>query len=256
MIVTVLGSGAAAPSATRVQAGVLVEAGAVRLLVDCGAGVVHRMATLGVDWSGLTHVALTHFHADHLSDLVTLFVAWRYGQLPPRSAPLTLFGPPGTLGVLGRLAAAFDVDVTTYGFPVTAIELPRRGTVPLGGGVTLASHPVPHTPESVAYSVSDGVHRLVVSGDTPEDEAFADWAAGCDVLLLECSLPESMAVVSHLTPEGVGRMAARAHPRRLVCTHLYPPLEGADIPGLVARWWSGPVMVARDGTVLALPGND
>jgi ribonuclease BN (tRNA processing enzyme) len=256
VIATIIGSGAAAPSPTRVQAGVHVATGAVRLLVDCGAGVVYRMAALGLDWSGITHVAITHFHADHLSDLVTLFVAWRYGQLPPRSAPLTLIGPPGTLEVLGRLATAFAVDVTGYGFPVTVIEMPRRGALPLGGGITLATHPVPHTPESVAYSVSDGAARLVISGDTSEDEAFADWAAGCDALLLECSLPESMAVPSHLTPEGVGRMAARARPGRLVCTHLYPPLEGADIAGAVARWWHGPVTVAHDGLVFALQGND
>ena len=256
MRATIIGSGAAAPSPTRVQAGVLVETGPIRVLVDCGSGVVHRLAALGLDWSGITHLALTHFHADHISDLVTLFVAWRYGQLPPRTAPLMVIGPPGTLGLLDRLAAAFDVDVTGYGFPVTAIELPRGGTTPLGGGVSLASHPVPHTPESVAYSVSDGVRRLVISGDTSEDEAFADWAAGCDALLLECSLPESMAVPSHLTPERVGRMAARARPGRLVCTHLYPPLEGADITGAIARWWHGPVTVAHDGLVLALQGND
>jgi ribonuclease BN (tRNA processing enzyme) len=256
MKITIVGTGAAAPSPTRVQAGILVEHGPVRLLVDCGSGVMHRMAALGVDWSGITHVALTHFHADHLSDLVPLFVAWRYGQLPPRSAPLTIIGPPGTLGVLQRLATAFDVDVTAYGFPVTVVEVPRLGTMPLGSGVTLASHPVPHTPESVAYSVTDDVHRLVISGDTSEDAAFADWAAGCDTLVLECSLPESMAVASHLTPGAVGRMAARAHPGRLVCTHLYPPLEGADIAGVIAQWWHGPVTIAHDGLVIVPLEND
>jgi hypothetical protein len=41
-------------------AGHLVEAASVRLLLDCGSGVVHRMAALGVDWPAITHVALTH----------------------------------------------------------------------------------------------------------------------------------------------------------------------------------------------------
>lgn len=256
MIATFIGTGAAAPSATRVQAGILVEHGPVHLLVDCGAGVVHRMAALGLHWSGITHVAITHFHADHISDFITLCVSWRYGQLPPRAAPLTVLGPPGTLDLLRRLGQAFDVDVTAYGFPVTVIELPRRGALALGGGVTLATHPVPHTPESVAYSLSDGVHRLVISGDTSEDPAVADWAAGCDALVLECSLPESMAVASHLTPEAVGRMAARARPGRLVCTHVYPPLEGADIAGVIGQWWNGPVTIAHDGLVIALLEND
>ena len=87
MRLTTIGTGTAAPSAARVNAGHLVEAGDVRLLLDCGSGVAHRMEGLGLDWRGITHVALTHFHADHTSDLATLFVAWRWGQLPPRSAP-------------------------------------------------------------------------------------------------------------------------------------------------------------------------
>ena len=106
MRLTTIGTGTAAPSPTRVQAGHLVEAGDVRLLLDCGSGVVARMAELGLRWQDVTHVALTHFHADHITDLVNLVVAWRYGQLPPRSAPATLLGPPGTAALVERLAAA------------------------------------------------------------------------------------------------------------------------------------------------------
>lgn len=250
MRLTCVGTGTAAPSPARVQAGTLVAAGPHRVLVDCGSGVAHRMAALGLDWGGITHVALTHFHADHCADLVTLFVAWRYGQLPARSAPLTVLGPPGLLARVEAIGRAFDVDPTAGGHPVTIIELPRDGALALGGGVTIAACPVPHTAESVAYCLSDGGRRLVISGDTPEDGAFAAWAAGCDLLLLECSLPDAMAVASHLTPEGAGRMAAAARPGRLVLTHIYPPLEGTDVAGAVGREWSGPLVLAHDGLTL------
>ena len=79
MRLTTIGTGTAAPSAERVNAGHLVEAGGVRLLMDCGSGVVHRMAMLGVEWVGITHVALTHFDADHVSDIPGLLVAVRAG---------------------------------------------------------------------------------------------------------------------------------------------------------------------------------
>ena len=71
--------------------------------------------------------------------------------------------------------------------------------------------------------------RLVYSGDTGYDEAFATWAKGCDVLVLECSLPDSMAIPEHLTPEQCGELAHLAEPRTLVLTHLYPPVEDEDI---------------------------
>src|SRR4029434_2427685 len=95
MKITTVGTGTAAPHAKRVQSGALIEVGAVRLLIDCGSAVVTRMAELGIRWQDITHVANTHFHADHTSDLATLIYAWRYGQLPPKTDPVELIGPPG-----------------------------------------------------------------------------------------------------------------------------------------------------------------
>src|SRR5512134_1879123 len=60
---TIIGSGTVAPSPTRTSAAYWVEAGDVRLLMDCGAGTLHRAASLGVPWHTVTHIALTHFHA-------------------------------------------------------------------------------------------------------------------------------------------------------------------------------------------------
>ncbi|GLC26341.1 MBL fold metallo-hydrolase [Roseisolibacter agri] len=256
MRLTTIGTGTAAPSATRVQAGHLVEVAGVRLLLDCGSGVVHRMAGLGLAWQTLTHVAITHFHADHVSDLATLIVAWRYGQLAPRTEPITLVGPPGLRDLLTRHAAALWPSLLAPGFPVEVVELTPATPVALAEGVTLASHPVPHTPESVAYSVEHGGRRLVYTGDTAPDRALGDWAAGCDVLLAECSLPADMAVPTHLTPEQVGELAAAARPGLLALTHFYPPVEHVDVAAIVAARWTGPTVLAHDGwsvDVAALP---
>ncbi|MFL5574546.1 MAG: MBL fold metallo-hydrolase [Gemmatimonadaceae bacterium] len=248
MRLTTVGTGTAAPSPSRVNAGHLVEAGEVRLLLDCGSGVVHRMASLGLPWSDLTHVALTHFHADHVSDLATLFVAWRYGQLPPRSAPVTLLGPPGTAALLDRLAAALWKDLPAPGYPVHVVELPPGGpAVELASGVRLSATKVPHTEESVAYCLERGGRRLVYTGDTGYDPALAAWASGCDVLLCECSLPADMAMATHLTPEECGALAAIARPRLLALTHFYPPVERIDVRAAVAARFPGPVALAIDG---------
>jgi ribonuclease BN (tRNA processing enzyme) len=246
MRLTTLGTGAAAPDARRVNAGYLVEAGTVRLLLDCGSGVVHRMAGVGADWSGITHLALTHFDADHVSDVATLFVAWRWGQLPPRAEPITVIGPAGTRALLERLAAALWDKLLAPGYPVLVEELPAGGALALGD-VTLRSHKVPHTDESVAYSVEHAGRRLVYTGDTAPNDTLGPWAAGCDLLLAECSLPEEMAVPSHLTPDRVGRLAAVARPGRLVLTHFYPPVERVDVAAIVARHYDGPVVLAHDG---------
>jgi len=246
MRLTVLGTGTIAFSPTRSCSAYHVEAGDARLLLDCGSGTTRRLAELGIPWQTLTHVALSHFHIDHHQDLPTILFAGKYGMLPPRSAPLEIIGPAGTRDLMTRLAAAYGEWVVRPGYEVRITELDPGGTFDLGGA-TLACTKVPHTSESVAYSIVEGSRRLVYSGDTGLSPEFAAWARDCDTLVLECSLPTSMAIVEHLTPEQCGEMARLAQPRRLVLTHLYPPVESADIPALVGAQYTGPLVIAHDG---------
>jgi len=246
MRLTTLGTGTASPS-TRVNAGHLVEAGSVTLLMDCGSGVTHRMGAMGANWLGITHLAITHFHPDHTLDLTTLMFAWKYGALPPRAEPLTIIGPAGISGLIEQFAAIYGETVRAPGFPLTVRELSPDERVDLGNGVTLEAHKVPHTAESVAYSVERGGARLVYTGDTGFDTAVAEWARGCDLLLAECSLPERLAVPSHLTPAQVGVMAEVAEPARLVLTHFYPPVLEEEILEIISLRYSGEIVLATDG---------
>jgi ribonuclease BN (tRNA processing enzyme) len=250
---TTLGTGTVALSGERSCAGYLYEADDVRLLLDCGSGITRRLAELGVAWSSITHVALTHFHIDHHGDLPTLVFAWKYGQLPPRSAPLHLIGPSGTVSLLERLAAAYGDWLRDPGFPIELREIAPGEAVDLSETVRLSAQKVPHTAESVAYSIECGNRRVVYTGDTGPDDALGDWARACDLLVCECSLPSSMAIKEHLTPEQCGALAARANPRHVVLTHFYPPVERVDIRALVGEKFSGPVTLARDGWSIDLP---
>jgi len=247
MRVTTAGTGTVAPHALRVCAGHLVECDDVVLLLDCGSGVVHRLAALGLPWTRITHIAISHFHADHIADLAMLCYAFRYGQLPARSAPLQIIGPPGIRDLIDRMALVFGTWLHAPGYALEIVESTPDRELRLGATLTLSCFPVPHTPESVAYSVVEGARRVVYSGDTGFSEPLARWAVGCDVFLAECSLPDVLAIPSHCTPTQVGAMAAMAHPALLALTHFYPPVEAVDIAALVAEQFSGSVVLATDG---------
>lgn len=247
MRLVTLGTGGAAPHPERVQSGAWVEIGDVRLLIDCGSGVVFRLAQLGLAWDRLTHVALTHFHADHTNDLPALIYGWRYGLLPPRQNPVEILGPPGLTTRIQGMITAFGSGLLDHPPPIGIVELPPDSEYPLGAGVVLASRKVPHTDESVAYSVTGSGRRLVVTGDTGYDEELGRWATGCDVLLCECSLPEAMAMPVHLTPRQCGLLAAIAQPKVLALTHFYPPVEREDIVAQVAETFTGTTVLCSDG---------
>lgn len=247
MRLTTVGTGTVAPHPTRVCAGHLIEAHDAVLLLDCGSGVVHRMAALELPWTRITHVAITHFHGDHISDLAMLCYAFKYGQLPPRSEPLQVIGPPGIRDLVDRLALVFGTWLHAPGYLLEVIELEVGTERQIGSGLRLSSRKVPHTPESVAYSVSEGDRRIVYTGDTGFDASLGEWAAGSDVLLTECSLPDAMAIPSHLTPTQAGALAAVANPGTLVLSHFYSPVEAVDITALVAAQFHGNVVLATDG---------
>ena len=251
LLVTV-GTGTVVPSGERSSPAYWVECGAVRLLMDCGAGTIHRLARFGLPWPELTHVAITHYHHDHLGELPALFYALKYGQTEPRREPLVLLGPAGFRAKLQAIAAAFGDWVTAPGFPLEVIELEPGPERALVRDVTLDVCRTPHTDESLAFAVATPEGRLVYTGDTGPSEALGDWARGCDLLVAECSLPEAMALDVHLTPRQAGELARRAGAKRLVLTHLYPPVEAVDIAGEIAPVYDGPVVVARDGDRFAL----
>lgn len=252
MRLTTVGTGTAAPSPGRVSSGHFVDCGQARVLMDCGSGVVHRMAELGLHWQEITHVALTHFHNDHIGDLPTLIFAWRHGMLPARSAGIEIIGPMGTSDLVDRLAAAFGDWMREPGFPLTVREIEPGETLELAPGVTIGAHRTPHTDESLAYALTTARHRVVYTGDTGFDEDLAHWAGECDLLLAECSLPQSMAMPVHLTPEQCGQFAALVRPGRLALTHFYPPVERVDIRAAVATAFDGPFTLAVDGWTLDL----
>lgn len=244
---TTLGTGTISLTPGRACAGYLLETPATRLLIDCGSGITRRLVELGMDWPAITHVALSHFHIDHHGDLPTLIFAWKYGLLPPRSAPVEIIGPVGLSGLLERLATAYGSWVMAPGFPLTVREIQPTDVIELPDGVRLTCHAVPHTPESVAYSMERDGHRVVYTGDTGPSAELASWARGCDLLVCECSLPTPMSIPEHLTPEQCGELAAAADAKQLVLTHFYPPVEAVDIRALVGARYAGPVTLAHDG---------
>jgi ribonuclease BN (tRNA processing enzyme) len=246
--VRALGTGTIAFSPARSCSGYFVEAGDVRLLMDCGSGITRRLAELALPWQTITHVALTHFHIDHHGDLPTLIFGLKYGMLPPRSEPLEIIGPAGTRSLFERLAAAYGDWVATPGFTITVRELDLATQLDLGGAM-LSAFKVPHTAESVAYSITHGGRRIVYTGDTGVSPELGTWARDCDLLIAECSLPADMAIAEHLTPEQAGALGLAARPRMLALTHFYPPVERVDIVAEVRRHYAGPLTLAHDGWV-------
>ena len=208
MRLTTLGTGTISLTAERVCAGHLVEAGDVRLLLDCGSGVAHRLAHFDLPWREITHVAFTHFHTDHMADFVTLACAWKHGARFGRTAPVTVIGPEGVTAVVERLLAAFDERLEEMGFPITVLEIAPGQTLDLGDGVRLGATKVPHTAESVLRIAR--VRRIRATPATIRCSASGRAALTCCCASARC-------------------------PRRQPSLRISPPSSAAQLPRLRCR---------------------
>lgn len=258
MRVTVLGSGTLLPDAERHSAAHHVSFGEASVLLDCGSGTVHGLARHGIDWERLTHVAVTHYHPDHVGDLSALMFALR-GRASAREraggvaeaselGPLTLLGPPGFRAYVGRAASALGAHVLDPKRPLRVEELsPGAVFEDPEHGFRLEAHPTPHTEESVALRLSADMGTAGYTGDTGPSGDVAAFLRGAEVLISECAWAEQGQGPGHLAPEDVVELARTARPELLILTHVYPPMTPGEAARRVGAGYGGTVVAGRDG---------
>jgi ribonuclease BN (tRNA processing enzyme) len=247
MRLVTVGTGTVVPDPERASACHWVETGDTRVILDCGAGAVQGLARAGLPWAEVGHLVVSHFHADHITEIPALVFALRHALPMPRTTPLEIWGPVGTRRLFDAWAAAMGSWLTEPGFGLPVRELVPGRAAEIGE-LRIEVAPTPHTEESLALRLEDDRSALGYTGDTGPDPALAEFFRGVDLLLAECSLPDDLVGDNHLSPGRLARLAAAAGVTRLVVTHVYPQLRGSDVPALIRRaGFEGEVIMARDG---------
>jgi ribonuclease BN (tRNA processing enzyme) len=244
MQVTVLGTGSALPSPTRLQTGAIIERGGDTLLVDCGSGVTHRLAQSALDYRDINTVLLTHTHLDHVADLPTLAKA----RLLNGHEAFTVVGPQGTRDVCDAL---FAVDDLTDRLDLTVRELPQRTDPFTIDEFDIESAPTDHSKPGYAYRFNE---RLTIAGDTAPTEPVCSLADGSEVLVHECAYPDGTKSPGHSTPTALGELLADIDVDRILLTHLFPETEphADELATTVRAYTDATVSVATDLTSVPL----
>jgi len=270
----ILGTGGAVPTRDRSPSAAWLTIDGRSLLVDPGPGALVRLVQSPCGPGSLDEVdavLLTHLHLDHCADLAPLLFALHSVALDSRR-PLQIIGPCGLAAYLDRLRGLYGDWLTprhralevleVAGGGVLGVDAAGRWTVggPNGAG-SLTAFRVEHgedrfSRENLGWLARDRDGRtLVLSGDTGPCPALTAAAAGADLLVVECSTPDELAVEGHMTPSRVGALAAAARPRRVVLTHIYPAANALDLPALVREHAPVEVVLAADGDLFEVSGD-
>lgn len=250
MRVIILGSGFAVPSPNRAQSGILVETGKNRILIDCGAGVLYRLAQAGKGITGITQVLFTHHHLDHDGEFMSLLKAmWLKGK-----RELMVLGPPGTVEWLSKLMDAYPYMKGRLDLNITSLEDSSRVSF---GGAQLEARRNKHALYGLAYRIQYNENSVVFSGDTAPCEGVKKLCEkSTDLLIHECSFldAEGERFPDHTTPKGLGELVRNLPVKRLVLTHFSPTSENGleEMVSVIARYFKGEIILAKDLMVLEL----
>jgi ribonuclease Z len=280
--VTVLGSGN--PWVTRGQSSgsVLIEVGNAErdlFILDLGSGSLANYASLRLPVNALDKVFLTHLHADHTADLITL--SGSYSKVGRADRPISVWGPSGTEPRLGtrhfvesiQEALAWDtagsrgpINPDSLEMEVTEFDFRETQVVYEANGVTVTSFPVIHALSgAVGYRFDFAGLSVAHSGDTCAGWPLVRACEGVDLLIHECFPPAAalaaatglsieratMALnAAHTSPPAAGKVFGLVRPRMAGLIHTF--LSPQVIPMIFAELravYEGPVVQTQDLTV-------
>ena len=221
MFLQIIGSGTCVPSLKRGSPATYIKIGQTQILVDIGPGTLRQLERAGISYQEINIVCITHYHADHISDLVPFIQALKWNPNFLRTKELLLIGPPG-----------FNTFYQTLCVPISGNPLPDTFTIAIKeiqnslvfANFSIQSYKTNHTPDSIAYKFLESGNSLVISGDTDFDNGLIGFSQNSDLLVLECSFDNLHKKKGHLIPKECAEIAQKAQVKKLLLNHLYPAI--------------------------------
>lgn len=254
MHLMILGSGTGIPLSHRASPSLVLTTGRGPILFDMGPGSLRQLARVGIGHHRVSLIFITHFHPDHTADLIHFLFATKNPRVLEQREPFTIVGPRGLAAFIYRIRKAYAtwLDVPSDLLRIEELDIQKPGRVSCLG-LEFQSQPLRHTDQCLAYRVwGPSGESFVYSGDTGYCREMIDLSRGCDLLILEASLPEGEGVEGHLTPYQAGQIAAIANVPRLVLTHFYPEVLRTNIARECRRAYGGELILGQDLLHLSL----
>jgi len=268
MKITMLGTGTGMIRPDRRSPSVLLETlSGESAIVDAGWGVPEALREINFPLHTLSHLAITHSHADHMATLPSLIqsqlIANLRGYGPAREDHVIIHGYPGIKK---------DI-VTLREMQVPEPDSPKREPAIVEHGrdmrlrmanLAISGLEVRHIEalRSVSYSFEADNKKVVVTGDLGWEEDEQKLAKllmhlnNADMAIMDSSATheeyEQQPVRSHLSPYQCGLLAARAGIKHLVLTSLTDRESEEFIIEKVHENYDGELTIPHDGQVFEL----
>ncbi len=234
--ITLLGTGTCQIEHERRASSVLLELDGLLVLFDCGHGVVQRLLEAGISHDKLGHVVLSHFHADHVSDLIPLLQAGAWSQRDARSSDLHIYGPRGVQRLVDGLMDLFGASSFTQpSYAVRVHEITAEGFEIGTQSFDFISLP-PAGNHGLRFDWRG--KRYAITGDSHFHAQEIDFLSEVDLAIIDSG---------HLEDEQIVQLAAQSQVKVMVCSHLYREIDAPRLQAwAMGEGYRGTILVGRD----------
>ncbi len=233
---TLLGTGTCQIEYERRASSVLLELEGTHILFDCGHGIVQRLLDVGVHPNTLQHVVLSHFHPDHVSDLIPLLQAGAWSRSNQRKTDLHIYGPKGThklidgyINIFGRNSfeqpsyALIIHEVTEEHFTIDTYAFEFVSLPPAGN-------------HGLRFSHNEKTYAL--TGDSYFHPQEINFLHGVDLAVIDSG---------HIEDDEIVSLAVASGAKVIVCSHLYRELDAQRLQEqAMENKYEGTIVVGRD----------
>lgn len=215
MKLTVLGYQSPFPSYAGATPGYLVEVEGIRILLDCGSGVLANLAKIIKPYE-LDAVILSHLHHDHISDFFILQYAMLVAKTQKwRTTPLKVWAPTTPKSWYERLRYHQLIQLAP-------LEEGRGITI---DGVNISFFRTDHAIPCYAIKLSYQNKMILYGADSGPRTDWQRMGSHPDLFICEASflhkdLPTQP--IGHLSAKLAATAAKRIGAKRLLLTHLNP----------------------------------
>lgn len=199
----------------------MITIGRKNIIIDLGCGALSRVfSVVGIE--DIHAVVLSHLHADHMGDVLTLRYALAAAKkLGKITDPLPVYLPKEPAVEAGLIATHEMIDARFI----------KDGQKTNICGVDVRFALMPHTVPSYAMAFFVDGKKFVYSGDTKDNNHIADFAKDADLFLMESAFlsKDKTDAAPHVSAKDAGRIGHEANAKRMLITHIFPEYDENEV---------------------------
>ncbi len=252
MKITILGTGTFYVTNERSAQSYLIETNNKKILIDCGPGTLKQLAKIGLKPDDIDYIFLSHFHADHTSDLFAFQMNFRlkdfFSDEKDYKTPI-IYGPKGIEEFTRKLShvyqlPAFDnydrIKYVPYNNQEIIVDNLRINTF----GVSHNAFGVQADAFSIRIEENNKV--FVYSGDTIKCEGVEKASENADIFICDASYSKGKGGAAHMDTLDIGEIAEKSNVKKVILTHFYPNTNSVDLCAEVKEKFNGEVVRGED----------